>query len=360
MKQSITFFHMSLLFIIVSSIHYFLVVLPLVLTDAKRDAWLSVIISGAIALIWIGIIYFIILKLEGQALFEYILLYSGKIFTNILNVVFVVYLLLTILMSLRTIIYVMKSIYFPMTPVWIIACLFILFAIYATTLGFRSIVMIGGMVFPLFVLLTVFVTYFNIPHTDLIYLLPFMENGLKPVISGGMKSFLVFSEFIWLLFFTQYLPKTPKKRVFVLMITVLTIIMLLTILQGITSFGPIQAANHLFLYYEYWRVIQVSKFLEHVDFLSAFVWLSASFIRIAFLLFIIKDILLVTQKRKQWIILILSIFIILSTIILFSNQQLNIWMEEYYSQISILFVVVITVVIGIHIYVTKGWRKNVV
>lgn len=296
MKQPITLFHMSFLFILIISVDFYLIAVPIILQDAKRDAWLSVIMSSFLACIWMIIIYFIIAMLNGQSIFQFLDNNYGKSLTRILRTLLLIYFFLTLLISLKTAIDIMKSIYFPMTPIWVIACLFMIFAFYATILGFRSVIMIAGVLFPVFILLSIFSIFFNIKYTDISYLLPFMEEGIRPVFNGGIKNILVFSEFVWLLLLVHYVQHTRKKRTYLIMLAIITVVMLITMIQGITSFGPAQATNHLFLYYEEWRLIRVNKFLEHIDFFSVFIWMGAIFIRVSLILFIIGD--LITLQKK--------------------------------------------------------------
>ncbi len=354
MKQPITLFHMSFLFILIISVHFYLIAVPIILEDAKRDAWLSVIMSSFIACIWMVIIYFIIAMLNGQSIFQFLDNHYGKPITNILRTSLLIYFFVILLISLKSVIDIIKSIYFPMTPIWIIACLFMIFAFYATILGFRSVIMIAGVLFPVFILLSIFSIFFNIKYTDISYLLPFIENGIRPVFNGGINNLLAFSEFTWLLLLAHYVQHSKKKRTYIIMLAIVTFVMLITMIQGITSFGPVQAANHLFLYYEEWRLIRVNKFLEHIDFFSIFIWMGATFIRVSLILFIIGDLIMITVNKKRWILFILSLITVLFMLIPISSDTFQDWIKNYFSVISTLFLLAFTLFAGMLI----AWKRR--
>ena len=68
---------------------------------------------------------------------------------------------------------------------------------------------------------------------------------------------------------------------------------------AITEFGHEEAAKQRYPAYEEWGLVTIGRYFEHVDFLSIYQWLSGTFIRIGFLLFIVIDLLNMNGKRKK-------------------------------------------------------------
>ncbi|MDV2887964.1 spore gernimation protein, partial [Alkalihalophilus pseudofirmus] len=75
--------------------------------------------------------------------------------------------------------------------------------------------------------------------------------------------------------------------------------------------------------YEEWRLVQVGKYIRHVDFLSIYQWLSGAFVRVSISLLLLIDLLPASHNKKfrhVWL-TILGIFIVVLVELPISDMQ---------------------------------------
>src|SRR5690625_7312620 len=89
-----------------------------------------------------------------------------------------------------------------------------------------------------------------------------------------------------ILLFLQYRFESPFRYWHFLIIAfILTGLTLGPLVGAIVEFGPVEAASQRYPAYEEWGLARLGKYVEHVDYLSIYQWLSGAFIRITLILF---------------------------------------------------------------------------
>src|SRR5690606_4639717 len=95
------------------------------------------------------------------------------------------------------------------------------------------------------------------------------------------------------------------------------------ILQGLTLglltgaiivFGLVEAEMFRFPAYEEWELVSIGYFIEHIFFFVIYQWLTGTFIRLAIILFFIKDLLSLFKKYGKYIYFFIFIVIEIFTL----------------------------------------------
>lgn len=198
-----------------------------------------------------------------------------------------------------------------------------------------------------------FVAIANLQVKQYSLLLPFLEHGFKPVFKGmifqasGMVEMLIY-------IFLQHKMITPIRfRHFTFASIILTLLTIGPLIGAIAEFGPVEAAIQRFPAYEEWGLVSLGHFVEHLDFLSIYQWLSGTFIRISLIFFIIREICPFKERTRKWVWGILMVFIMALTIwplsdfvysrfLLHHFLPLTFWMFLAWSIFLVLFVMLLS------------------
>lgn len=276
-------------------------VLPLLLSKAGRDAWLTVLITGIPFLGWVCMLSFINRRLApGESLHGWIRRTTGRFGSFLLLglLVFCLYLMaITHLIDTQTWTTVN---YLPRTPEWFTALVLIIVCTVAASGGIGPLGITSGILLPFVTILGFFVATGNIPKKDYGLLLPLFQNGVKPVLEGMVYAGGAFSELTILLLLQHHIRKPLRITHYVMMLLIAIILTLGPLTGAIAEFGPIEATRQRFPAFEQWRLLTIGKDIENMEFFAIYQWLCGSFTRISLCLLLIAEILpLQTAKQRR-------------------------------------------------------------
>lgn len=303
--ETITILQASMILITAIGIVDHVIILPALLQSARRDAWVSTLLSGILFLCWIPLILYIMRKSRQQHLFVWLKEHLGALFTWVLILISLMVLFTMSAVTLRDVSNWTHISYLPETPNWVIVSSLSIVSFYVVKSGLKSIAIVNGLLLPIVILLGFFVATSTIPHKDYTLLFPLFEHGYSPVARGMVYASSGFVGIMSIVFMQHRIRS--KMGLFPLFVVGL-ILILLTFgpLTGVIAiFGPDQAARIRFPAYEEWRMVTFGHYLEHVDFLSIYQWLVGSFIQISLGMFLIPEILNIRTEKKRILTLIL-------------------------------------------------------
>ncbi|OUM94168.1 MAG: hypothetical protein A9Z00_00660 [Thermobacillus sp. ZCTH02-B1] len=268
------------------------IIIPMLLRAAGRDAWLSVLLAGAVQLaVWIPLILFIMKRSRQQRLGDWLRRRLGAGLSRFVTGLVALYFLTLCWLTLRDVTGWAKVSYLPGTPKIVITAAFAIVIAALAGSGLRSIAIANGILLPIVIVLGVFVMSANLPHKDYRLLFPLFEDGYWPMVRGMACTGVGLSEVCWFLFF-QHRLKSKARGLPLLVVGVMLIKLTLSSLLGaIAIFGPEESARMRFPSYEQWRLVTFGHFFEHTDFLSIYQWLCGAFIRISLGFYIALDML---------------------------------------------------------------------
>ena len=311
-------------------------VIPPMLSTAGRDAWLSVV---AIAIPYTDrtSVMFGVMRWTGQQpLLTWLRQSYGVVVSGTFRTLFTVYIFIICVMTLKDTTMWTQNSYLTKPPTLPLSLTMILPCVFAARSGVQALAITSGILLPFVVIFGDFVMSANLPAKNYTLLMPMLEHGLTPMLTGSMYAGGGLVELIVLLLFQHHLKTDMKLWKLLLFSLFLLVLITGPIIGAITEFGPNEAAKLRYPAFEEWRLVKIGKYIRHVDFLSIYQWLSGAFIRLAGSLLLLAD-LLADGKRKQikniliWIMATVSVIIVQLPI---SDMQYTKFLRYIYLPVS--------------------------
>jgi spore germination protein KB len=241
------------------------VILPLMIDVAGRDAWISIFLSLPFAFLFALAIYFIKIKyrkLNVKKIFKAIL---GEKFGKVFIFILILYFLFITVVSLSSFIDFVYILFLPDTPPIALIIWFLIFIMYGASKRIKGIALTAGVL--AFIALTTgnTITILDSPLKDWGNLKPVLEFGWSPVLIGTLIICSIWIELIFLLLLP--VKNAKEKGTFLLWsigILLNALMMLSTTTGVITIFGLGQAENMLYPAQEIVRIINLG-FLDRFD-----------------------------------------------------------------------------------------------
>lgn len=358
-SDTITVLQVTMIIITYVGIVDHVIVVPLLLQSAGRDAWIAALLAGGALLLWLPLLFYIMKHTGQQNLYLWLSQHWGRTVALIITLIVVTELFISTLVTIRDVTSWTNITYLPATPNWILTAIMLAVSLYAAYSGLRTIAIVNGILLPLVVALGFFVTIVNIPRKDYTLLFPIMENGIEPVLKGVLYAGGGFMTVIILLLLQHRLERPLGLFSLVILGLILINLTVSPLTGAIAAFGPFEAARQRFPAYEQWRLVTFGHYIEQVDFLSIYQWLVGSFTRLAIGLYVIPDIIHVTKrKHRLWILIFIAGLLAIFSQIPISDMVFMQFLKKVYFPIIVITVLALTIVIGVLVWI-KSRKKGV-
>lgn len=358
-NESIGMIHAAMILITAVGILDHVIIIPVLIRQAGRDSWIAVLFAGAVMLLWLPLVYFIIKRSSQQHLFLWLKEKVGTAVAWILVALIIFQLLMMCAGALRDLTHWTNITYLPKTPNAVLAAVFAVLCFFLAHSGVRAIAIVNGLLLPLVIILGFFVTSANFPHKDYRFLFPLFENGLEPVLKGMLYTWSGLVELMYLLFFQHRIKSRIKFWPLALTGVILVDLALSPLTGAIAIFGPGEAARMRFPAFEQWRMVTFGHFFEHVDFLSVYQWLVGGFIRIALGMCLIPELLnLQKGKRRTFWMLLILFLIIVATQIPVNDAMFLAWLSGFYLPYKLIFSIFLSIVLGVVAWLRVGGKER--
>jgi len=323
------------------------IMIPLLLQTAKRDAWVGILITMVINVIWVYIYCFIMKRTKQKPIFSWFKERCGSVIGWFFLIITSFYFFLMALVMLRETTTWIKATYLQQTPKMIVLIVLISLCIYVANNGIRSIAIISGVILPFVWILGHFVAIANLTYKDYSLLTPVFLEGYEPTLRSMIVAGGGFLEMIILIFIQQHMSKPISYWSVSILAVILAGLTLGPLMGAITNFGTEMATQARYPAYDQWKLVVVTKYITHVDFMALYQWMSGALIRISLFLFIIID--MVPAKKKKHRLL----FLIVIGILMFGlsintrvDKQIELFVFGKYSLFSFSFLAVLTLIIA--------------
>ncbi len=289
---------LQLLFLIMMSTGFYNhVIITPIISEGGRGAWVGALLNLVPLLIVISLIYIVHKKTNREPLVEYLQSKLGRFRTILITSPFILYALLqTYITAFDTVMWT-KVTYLNNTPiiVLLISAAFVLSILLKGDI--TSLAIASGVLLPIVVVLGLFVTLANMANKDYSLLFPAFADGWEPIWKSLFYSMSGAFDLVILLFIQGKLKNKVNFWKFLLIPLILANLLFSPTSGGIALFGPEINSQLRYPAYEQWRVVTVGNYINHVDYFTIYQWLSGAIIRVALLIAIIPD-LLVMKKEK--------------------------------------------------------------
>ncbi|MDM5349443.1 endospore germination permease [Lysinibacillus sphaericus] len=327
---SISILHVIFLSMTVIGLKNHVTIIPPLLDAAKRDGWLSVLFSGGIIFFWLFLLVYIQKKSKQEPIRDWLTEKVGKVASSTVIYTVAIFLLIIAAFTMVETLQWVNTTFLPQTPVLILLFVYTILCILLVTTSLQTIVIVN--VFVLFgvVILGFFVAFTNIQVKDYSLLRPFFEHGFQPILHGMIFPASGFIELLLLLFLQHQFKEQLRWYHFTIILAILIGLTLGPLIGAITEFGPSEAAKQRYPAYEEWGLVTIGRYIEHLDFFSIYQWLTGTFIRVSFLLYIVVDLLKMTGDPKRIWQMIAPPFFIICLPLIMLNESLFLKVKGHY------------------------------
>lgn len=334
-------------------------ILPPILETVKRDGWASVLLAAFVTFPWLFIIIYIQNKSKQRPIKQWLREKLGTAGSTVILYGTVIFLLISAAFTMRETILWISSTFLPETPPIFLLTIYIILCFLLVSTNILTIVIVNTFVLFFVVVFGFFVALANMQVKDYTYLLPLLENGLMPIAKGIVFPASGFTELFLLLFLQHHFKQKMKWYHLTIMLFILMGLTMGPLMGAITAFGPEEAAKQRYPAYEEWGLVTIGRFIEHIDFLSIYQWLTGAFIRVGLLLFIAADILNITGKRKKIWSYLMPPFFIISLILFLLDDDLFYDLNTYGFLItSLLYISFLSILFGTVALFSRRQKKN--
>ncbi|CAM5782041.1 GerAB/ArcD/ProY family transporter [Brevibacillus borstelensis] len=334
-------------------------IIPLLLSKAGRDAWISVLLVAIPFIGWLWLLFLICRRMNRQSLSDWLEATVGHVGSRLLLFPFMLLLYLMAFVNLTDTQTWTTVNYLPNTPEIVTGLVLVLLSVAAAYAGIHSIAIASGLLLPFVVLFGFLVGFGNMPKKDYHLLLPLFQNGMTPVINGMLYAAGGFLEIVLILFLQHHL-RTETKFMYLLVLGGIIIILTLSPLTGaIAEFGPAEATRQRYPSYEQWRLLTMGRYIENLEFLSIYQWLSGAFVRLSLCLFLVTELLQISKpKQRLGVLSFLGASMLALMSLPFSDMQFLTFLSRWYFPMSAIIVLVLTMVLAIVALVAGKQQKG--
>ncbi|WP_107839898.1 GerAB/ArcD/ProY family transporter [Metasolibacillus meyeri] len=333
-NKLISILHVILLMMTVIGLKNHVTILPPLINEAGRDAWMSVFWSAIVLLPWLLMIIYLHRQIGEMSFRDWLSERLGTVWEKIIIYLFVVYLMIMAAFTLRETMQWVTVTFLPGTPELLLVFIYIVLCVFLAATGVQGIVIVNVIVLAGVVFLGFFVAFVNIKVKEYELLLPFLEHGIAPVLRAGIYPASGFVELFFILLIQSQIKARMKWRYFAVIVLILLGLTLGPLIGAITEFGPVEAKNQYYPAYEEWRLASIGRFVEHVDFFSIYQWLTGAFMRIGFIIFIVIHLLRLDGQRKRIFKSVLPAFLAISLPLFLFNDRTFLQIKSQYFLVS--------------------------
>lgn len=241
-------------------------VIRLLIFQARRDAWLSVILAWVLDVLLAVVYAYMGIRFPGQNMVQYSMTIFGKKLGKIIGILFPIFFLLVSSILQRGLSIILNTVFFPKTPEILILIFSYLVISYAVFKGIESIGKVCEILGPFYLLSAIIFFLFTISDIRIDRLKPQLESGLYPSLTGTP---LILSFIGICIIMGMYIPicNHPENG-FIAKFTAVSLgisVILMLVITTIGIFSYPQAKNMINASLELTRFVHLGDFFERVE-----------------------------------------------------------------------------------------------
>lgn len=331
--------------------------------EAKRDAWLSVLIAMLLSIPVLSIYARIVSLFPDKGLYEILTAIFGKTIGKIIALPFIWYAFHLGALVIRNFTEFINVVTLPETPQYVIAFLMMLLSIWIVKAGIEVIGRWCGVVLPIILSAIFIVTLLMIPDLEFENIKPVLYEGFKPVFNAAFSVLsFPFAELVILIAIFINLKKgnSPYKIFYWSLLIGGSVLAMIT-LRSLLVLGLPNISIMYFASYASVRLINIGNFLQRIEVTVAITFMLAGFVKVNICLLVASRGIarvLNFENYRQIVAPIGLLMMILSLIIYSSAMEMFEWAELYYKYYAIFFQILIPIVIWIGAEIKARKRRN--
>ncbi|NBD24788.1 GerAB/ArcD/ProY family transporter [Paenibacillus glycinis] len=333
--NGITPFQLSMLLITFIGVSNHVILIPILLDTATRDAWVSVL-AAIVPSMLIGLLYAYIYKHLPSSLSTWAKEKTNTTFWFLFTLLFTVYFFIQASISLRDTIVWSNTSYLTYTPPWVVGLCLTGICYFTARKGLAAIAITNGILLPWIVLFGFYVMAVNFKYKDYGYLFPVFKQSALTITHGAWYTTAGIAE-IFLVFFLKDEVNGKLSRRNMMLVVLMLIELTIGPLTGIIAmFGPFEAEKLRYPAYEQWRMASIGSMLSQTDFLSIYQWLAGAFIRISLAIYILHTLWVKKWRHPEILLLLISFSLYFVNLFKLSDVKFHEHVKTYYTSSSLL------------------------
>ncbi|MTI80966.1 MAG: hypothetical protein FH758_08785 [Firmicutes bacterium] len=250
-----------------------------------RDTWLAVLVGAVIAVFSLLIIYRLVSQFPNKNLAQWSREAFGSFLGSVITIIYIILFFSYAVLATNQYSQIMTGVFVPEDPRISYHVILIVPAVYAAVLGVYVIYRLNEILLPIAALISVAVIGLNYASIDFTNFLPVMEQGVKPVINGGLIIGSRFS-FVAIMFVLYPLIIHPKKIITQGFMGLFALVILIQLqVLAIAMFGAQYTSTMQFSFLEIARNIGVSDALSRLDSFILTMWITGIFVFVSIFLY---------------------------------------------------------------------------
>ncbi|MFC5449930.1 GerAB/ArcD/ProY family transporter [Paenibacillus aestuarii] len=268
---------------------------------ANKNAWISVIICGFLCVYAVFAASKLSQLYPNYSFVEYTQVILGKWLGRLVVLIYFVqwYSVTGVIMRELT---NRMNLIMPRTPSWVIIAGILAVVVYAVSQGIEVIGRCAEFIGPLIIFIVILTLLLSVNNWRSEYIMPvFKDLPLNPIIHGALPPAAIIGQNVILIMLFKFTsnPRAATKAA-VAGTALASLMVTITVVMVITTFGSSMSAKMWYPYFELVRVISVADFIQNVDVIFVVVWLASVFIRISVIFFAASYGMGQFLKLKNW------------------------------------------------------------
>ena len=245
-----------------------------ILSSYKSASILNVIYISIIAIGIAYLIYKLLKNFPSMDIIDISELVGGKVFKNIVGIVFIIYFILTASLMLRSFCESIQILYFPMTDITFIMALIIIAICIASRLEFTATVKTNVIILPIALLGILFLFFTNINRFVPERIFPILGEGAFNTFVLGLTNIASFGGIAYIYFLPPLLKDNTKfKKITLISIiataiylvfTIATLLFIFTFFTNVSEISPLYTAT---------RYIEFGSFFQRLESVFLLIWI---------------------------------------------------------------------------------------
>lgn len=247
-----------------------------ILVSSKSATILNLIFVSSLAIFFSYLIVRLMKNFAGSDIINISEYLGGKVFKNIIGIIFILYFLVSPSILLRNFCESLKIIYYPMTNIVFIIVFFIIAVCTANRLDFNASLKTNLLIIPLVLVSIVFLFFANMNKFVPQRMFPIFGDGLFNTFVLGLNNLSAFGGIAFLYFLPPYLKEPEKmKKIALLSIGISAIYLILCVSTLLFMFSFFINTNEIIPLYNATRYIEFGSFFQRLESIFLLIWILA-------------------------------------------------------------------------------------
>lgn len=326
--------------------------------EAKQDFWLAIIFAIVITVPFMLMFARLHKLFPNKDLFDINEYVFGKVLGKIISFLLIYY-VATNMMSVMSVFnefIVVTSL--PETPNAITYLALILLCIYGVKAGIEVMGRWTKFFFPIIIIVMFIGTVLLISEMEFKNMQPFLSQGVKPVLKGGILTFLfpMSETIVFIMIFTGFSGKTSIKRIYIYGIIFGGFLILILVFTEVLVLGVNKSLESYFPGYHTFARLSIKGVIDRLEILSGATFILGGFIKLSILLLAVCRGLAKIFNFDNYRFIVTPTALLISNVSYFfyeSTMFMFEWISDFWGYFAFPFQVIIPIIIWVFAEIKK-------